>query len=85
MKILKGKHMPKRIFEFVCVEGHITDAYIDSETRITKCIECGNSASRIISTPMVKLEGVTGAFPGAAMRWEQKRNEKIKAEKRSAG
>jgi hypothetical protein len=35
---------------------------------------------------MVKLEGVTGDFPGAAMQWERKRNEKIKAEqKHNAG
>jgi hypothetical protein len=32
---------------------------------------------------MVKLEGVTGDFPGAAMQWERKRNEKIKAEQKA--
>jgi hypothetical protein len=33
---------------------------------------------------MVKLEGVTGSFPGAAMQWERKRNEKMAQERKSA-
>ena len=76
--------MPKRIYEFVCPSDHLTDAYIDSELRVTNCKVCGQPANRIVSTPMVKLEGVTGSFPGAAMQWERKRNEKIAQEKRSA-
>ena len=77
--------MTKRIYEFVCAEGHITEAYIDSEIRTTKCKVCDESAIRIVSKPMVKLEGVTGDFPGAAMSWERKRNEKMAADaKKSA-
>jgi len=75
--------MTKRIYEFVCAEGHITEAYIDSELRTTTCKECDQAAIRIVSRPMVKLEGVTGDFPGAAMQWERKRNEKIKAEQKA--
>ena len=76
--------MPKRIYEFICANDHISEAYIDTETRTTNCKVCGQSAIRIVSKPMVKLEGVTGDFPGAAMQWERKRNEKIKAEQKSA-
>ena len=76
--------MPKRIYEFVCGNDHITEAYIDSETRTTNCKVCDQSAIRIVSKPMVILEGVTGDFPGAAMQWERKRNEKIKQEQKSA-
>ena len=76
--------MPKRIYEFVCGNDHITEAYIDSETRTTNCKVCDQSAIRIVSKPRVKLEGVTGDFPGAAMQWERKRNEKIKQEQKSA-
>lgn len=78
--------MPKRIFEFVCENGHITEAFVDTDTRTTDCRECGKTAERIISRPMVKLEGVTGEFPGAAMQWERKRAEKLKVEqKQNAG
>lgn len=76
--------MPKRIYEFVCVEGHLFEKYIDTEIRSTECKECGNTANRIVSKPMVKLEGVTGDFPGAAMQWERKRNEKIKQEQKQS-
>ena len=76
--------MSRRIFEFYCENGHLFEAYVDSETRTTPCLECANLAHRIISKPMVKLEGVTGAFPGAAMRWERKREEKMAQERRAA-
>lgn len=74
--------MPKLFFEFVCEEGHLFDKLVDSESRTTDCRVCGKPAERIISTPMVKLEGVTGDFPGAAMQWERKRAEKIAADKK---
>jgi len=76
--------MAKRIFEFVCKDGHLTEAYIDSELRTTKCKVCDQTADRIVSKPMVKLEGVTGDFPGAAMQWERKRNEKIAADQKKS-
>jgi|TARA_R110000764_G_scaffold217882_1_gene305140 hypothetical protein len=76
--------MPKRIYEFICGDDHISEAYIDSERRTTDCKVCGQPAIRIISKPMVKLEGVTGSFPGAAMQWERKRNEKMAQERKSA-
>ena len=74
--------MPKRIYEFICGDDHISEAYIDSELRTTNCNVCCQPAIRIVSKPMVKLEGVTGDFPGAHAQWERKRNEKIKAEKK---
>ena len=76
--------MPKRIYEFIFGDDHISEAYIDSERRTTDCKVCGQPAIRIISKPMVKLEGVTGSFPGAAMQWERKRNEKMAQERKSA-
>jgi hypothetical protein len=83
-KTLKESNMPKRIYEFICSNDHITEAYIDSELRTTECKVCDQPAIRIISKPLVKLEGVTGDFPGAAMQWERKRNEKMAQERKSA-
>lgn len=82
MRISRKIQMTKRIYEFICADDHITEAYIDSALRTTNCKVCGQAAIRIISKPLVKLEGVTGDFPGAAMQWERKRNEKIQAEKK---
>lgn len=78
--------MTKRMFEFCCEHGHITEVYIDSEIRTIACDVCDEPAERIISQPMVKLEGVTGDFPGEYLRWERKRAEKLKQEqKKNAG
>lgn len=74
--------MAKRIFEFLCEDNHVTDSYVDSECRQATCKVCGKPSVRIISTPMVALEGTTGSFPGAAMQWERKRAEKIAQERK---
>jgi hypothetical protein len=72
----------KRIYEFVCTEGHNSEAYVDEEYRTIRCRICDNTATRVVSKPLVKLEGVTGSFPGAYHKWERKRNEKIAQERK---
>jgi hypothetical protein len=71
----------KRIFEFVCPEGHITERLVDSEVRTVLC-SCFSEAERIVSAPQIKLEGITGAFPGAYDRWERVRAEKLAVERK---
>jgi hypothetical protein len=73
----------KRIFEFVCVKGHVTEKYIDESERVVQCPHCGNDASRIISPVRTALDPISGDFPGATMAWERKREEKIKLERKS--
>lgn len=59
----------KLLRDFLCpVCNKSTERYIDSETRMITC-ECGNDAARVIGMPRVKLEGITGAFPGAYHKW----------------
>jgi putative FmdB family regulatory protein len=72
----------KRIFEFACEEGHITEALKDDSERVITCPQCGKEAVRIVSAPQVKLEGFTGAFPDAYDRWSRVRAEKLKQEKK---
>ena len=74
----------RRIFEFLCAEGHVTDQFIDDSLRQSVCTVCGKESTRIVSTPRVKLEGITGAFPGAYDRWERVRAEKLAQEKKKA-
>lgn len=73
-----------RVFDFQCPNDHITESFVNSDTREINCMVCGQTASRLVSTPRVSLEGTTGAFPGAAMQWERKRAEKIKAEQKAS-
>lgn len=68
----------RRMFEFVCSNGHLTEKFIDDETRAISCPLCGEQSVRLISTPRINLEGFTGAFPGAADKWLRIRAEKHK-------
>ena len=65
----------KRIFEFRCAKEHITEKLVDDEVRSIECPHCRNEASRIISSPRISLEGITGAFPSAFDSWARKHEE----------
>lgn len=67
-----------RFFDFKCEHGHVTEMFVASETREIDCPVCGFTAKRLISTPRVSLDGISGAFPGAADKWVQQRAEKLK-------
>lgn len=61
----------KKIFQFKCTEcEEVFDEYTKYKQETT-CPYCQSKADKIISAPRVKLEGITGAFPGAAMKWER--------------
>lgn len=61
----------RKIFDARCnsceavteVFGYADDAF--------RCGECGGEAKRIISPIKCRLEGVSGDFPGAAMKWQR--------------
>ena len=69
----------KRIFEFRCVKDHITERLVDDEVRSVSCPHCSNEASRIISSPRIRLEGITGAFPSAYDAWARKHEQAARA------
>ena len=74
-----------RVFDFLCPSGHLQEQFTSVETETIDCEVCGTKAFRQLSTPRVKLEGVTGDFPGAAMKWEKKHQEQLaKEQKRNA-
>jgi len=74
--------MARRIFEFFCENSHKTEALIDVEEFTMFCKECGSEAHRIVSAPMMKLEGITGSFPSAYDAWERKHAEKLVQERK---
>ncbi len=74
-----------RVFDFLCPSGHVQERFTSAYTETINCQVCGTTAFRQLSTPRVKLEGVTGDFPGAAMKWEKKHREQLaKEQKRNA-
>lgn len=74
----------RRIFEFLCLDNHLSEAYIDDSERMISCKECGKDAHRIVSKPNMKLEGITGDYPTAYDAWERKRAEKLKEERKKS-
>ena len=73
----------KRMFDFQCAKGHITEKFIDDSVKVVQGPHCGNDATRLIAAPRVSLEGITGAFPGAAMAWEKRRESHIAWERKT--
>jgi hypothetical protein len=71
--------MAKRIFEFRCVKDHTTEKFVDDVVTVVECPHCHNDASRIISSPRIKLEGITGAFPTAHAAWARQHEEATRA------
>lgn len=71
-------------FDFQCEDGHLNEHFVDMSVRNINCKECGKDSVRIISSPQIKLEGITGSFPGAADKWVKKRAEKLQQERKQA-
>ena len=69
----------RRIFEFKCVKGHVIEKFVGDEVRTVECPHCHNDASRIISSPRISLEGITGAFPSAYDAWARKHEQAARA------
>lgn len=74
----------RRMFEFVCEDGHISEALVDETARELACRACGKNSTRIVSMVRSKLEGISGAFPSAYDAWERKRSEKLTQERKTS-
>lgn len=73
-----------RIFDFKCVNGHVFEAFVDSELRQTPCKECTEVAVRVISPVRSLLDPISGTFPGATMKWARNREQTIAKERKAA-
>ena len=69
-----------RFFDFRCEQGHVNEHFVDSDVRVWTCPDCSATSHRMISTPRVSLDGISGDFPGESFKWAQKRAAKLKAE-----
>jgi len=46
----------RRMFEFVCEDGHISEALVDETVRELACRACGKNSTRIVSMVRSRLE-----------------------------
>ncbi len=70
------------MLDFRCKScAHECESYCDSNTTAVECHECGGTMDKQMCMPTVRLEGISGAFPGAHHKWAQIRedNARIKA------
>ena len=75
--------MSLRVFDFQCAAGHTHEQFVNADTRTVKCATCGKPAQRLLAAPRCRLEGITGAFPSAAMKWEANRESHMKQERKN--
>lgn len=69
----------RRIYDVRCTSCSEISEVFGRATDEFRCGACDAPAKRIISPVKCHLEGVSGSFPGAAMKWER---EHTKAGKR---
>lgn len=57
-----------RRYDFKCnVCSHIEEQWVNTEQQCATCLECGNTAKRIISPIFTKFDAF--GFPGADDKW----------------
>lgn len=71
--------MARRIFEFRCADGHVSEKLIDEHEQTVVCPECSLPANRIISA--VRLDwrmGVDADMPTMSDKWARMHREAAK-------
>lgn len=74
--------MPRRMFDFECKNSHITESFVDVDTKEVQCGECGEVATRILSPIKVALDPLSGQFQTATAKWSRMRAEKLALERK---
>ena len=70
----------RQMFDFCCGGcGELFEKFVDSEYKSVECPECQQAATRLIGMPTVRLEGITGAFPGAHEKWARIREDNARS------
>ena len=71
------------LFDFKCTKcDHVHEKLVNRNKRgfkIQDCPKCDGVAERVLSPIRCKLEGHSGDFPGAALKWERQHEKAGKA------
>lgn len=62
--------------DYKCRNGHTWEAFLPSGQEETTCQVCGANGEKQLSAPQAVLDGVSGHFPGALMKWEKRHRPK---------
>jgi len=68
-----------------CPDGHVSEVFIDSKASSTNCPQpgCNLVAERIVSPVRSKLDVTSGDYPGATMKWNRQRKERMARERKA--
>ena len=70
-----------RVYDFQCSKGHVTEHFIDNDTKVVEC-HCGLIANRLIPGVRSKLDPFSGDFPSAADAWANRREDHMRKEQK---
>lgn len=59
----------RRIYDARCTSCNEVTEVFGRESDDFRCGACGSPAKRIVSPVTCQLEGTSGSFPGAAIKW----------------
>lgn len=71
-----------RRFDFRCDNNHTDEYWVDHTVTTTQCNHCDSRAERLISTPSLGLDPLSGDFYGATRKWHKNREQKLKQERK---
>ena len=74
--------MTRRIYEFLCPDGHTNNEFVDETVRQTECETCGKESTRIVSAVPSVLDPLSGDYPSSTMKWAQNRQQQIQKERK---
>ena len=66
--------------DFECITcGLVTEKLCEQTVDQIMCPDCGSDAVAMLSTPAIKLEGISGAFPDAHSKWAKIREDNARS------
>ena len=75
--------MARRMYDFKCEQNHLMESFVDETIKEASCDVCGEMATRMISTPTIYLDPVSGLYPSATSKWSKMRAEKLALERKT--
>lgn len=69
----------KVLFDFKCNKcGNTQERFVNPDTKLMICKQCEGVSEKQLAAPRSKLEGITGAFPGAYHKWADDHEKRAK-------
>lgn len=70
-----------KVRDFRCTNGHLFEEFVSESITTSRC-GCGANATVVLSATKTYLDGSSGDFPGAHMRWvrDHERGGAVKSE-----